>query len=146
MPLHTGSVGPCRWSLVQGNFGEEETTGFYAYLREMVRTVRPQQLVLDIAYDTPMPSPLQRRQIIEILSSSPDLGLVAGHALVMNTTLGRGLLTAINWVVRPPFEEQVFSEPSAAMRWLKERNPALDLEALRRDILRACPGFDALRW
>jgi hypothetical protein len=64
----------------------------------------------------------------------------------MNTTIGRGLLTAINWVVRPPFKEQVFAEPSAAMRWLKERNPALDVEALTRDLQRAHPGFNALRW
>lgn len=146
MAIYTGETGPCRWSLIHGDIGEAELTGFLAYLRDLAANVRNKQLVLDMTFETPMPNAVQRRQITEILQSSPDLHIVAGHALVMTTTLGRGLLTAINWVVRPPFAEQVFSEPEAAMSWLHSRNGALEVGALRRDIRRACPEFDKLRW
>ena len=146
MPVFTGESGPCRWALIQGELDETSVAAFIAHLRGLTEDVRPRQLVLDVLHDVPMPTALQRRQIVEVLQSSDKLDLVAGHALVNNAAIGRGVLTAINWLVRPPFDEKVFSSLDDAALWLQERNPALDPAALAASIRRAYPGFDRLRW
>ena len=144
--LYTGSSGPCHWSVIQGAMTEADTDAFVAHLRRLASDARAGQLALEIAYDMPMPTPVQRRRIVEVLNGSPKLELVAGHALVVNSQIGRGLLTAINWVVRPPFEERVFSRPDDALGWLRERNPDFDPQALLRSVESTCPGFARLRW
>lgn len=117
-----------------------------AYLRKVVCFPVRGQLVVDFLHDVPMPTPLQRRRLVDVLKSSDKLHLVAGHALVVNSTFGRGLLTAINWVVRPPFEEQLFAAPEPALRWLEQQNPAFDSRQLLQDVRRASPEFKSLKW
>lgn len=142
----TGAFGPCRWSFIQGALTEADVDAFVDYLRDLAATLEPGQVVLDIAYDLPMPTPVQRRRIVDTLKGASNLERAAGHAFVINSSIGRRLLTAINWVLRPPFEERVFSHPEEAVRWLEERNRDLDGAAVLRRIGRMVPGFDALRW
>lgn len=146
MTLHTGEAGPCVWSLIQHDLDDETLEGFLAYLGRLATDAVPGQLVLDMCFDIPMPTPVQRRRIVGVLESSPKLEYVAGHALVINSTVGRGLLTAINWVVSPPFDEKVFGRPEEAFEWLAQRNPAFDAEQLLRSVRAAHPDFDRLRW
>lgn len=146
MTVYSGHVGPCAWSVVQGALDDETIEGFLSYLRGVADDAAPGQLVLDMCHDLPMPTPVQRRRIIEVLNGSKKLDLVAGHALVVNSTIGRGLLTAINWVVTPRFEEKLFARPDQAFEWLAERNPAFDADALLAAVRAAHPGFDQLRW
>lgn len=107
---------------------------------------RPRQLVLDITHEMPMPTAVQRRRIVEVLSSVPDLSFIAGHALVVTSTVGRGLLTAINWVVRPGFDEKVFSNPQEALPWLVQRNSAFDPDRFMQTLRAAVPELDTLQW
>lgn len=146
MTLYSGDAGPCAWSLIHGDLDEPTIEAFLTYLRGLAQHAVPGQLVLDMCFDIPMPTPVQRRRIVEVLQSSPKLELVAGHALVINSTIGRGLITAINWVVRPPFEEKLFSRPEQAFEWLAERNPSFDGDRLLRSVRAAHPDFDRLRW
>lgn len=136
----------CHWALVRGGFDDDAASTFIAHLRHMSANVQEGQLVLDLLHDIPMPTALQRRQIVEVLQRSDRLHLVRGHALVSNAAIGRGVLTAVNWVLRPPFEEKVFSKPDDAMGWLKERNSAFDSVALTASIRRAFADFERLRW
>ena len=103
-------------------------------------------LILDITHDVPMPTAVQRKRITEIIGNAANTRLLAGHALVVNSPVGRGALTAINWVVRPKFDEKVFGNPKDAVAWLVERNPALDGAALLGDLSRAVPELAKLRW
>lgn len=146
MAIYSGSVGPCAWCVVDGQLDDETVDGFLVYLREVAANAVPGQLVFDMCHDVPMPTPVQRRRIVETLKSSAKLDLVAGHALVINSTIGRGLLTAINWVVSPRFEEKLFGSPQQALPWLEERNPAFQPAELLRSVRATCPNFDALRW
>lgn len=144
--LYTGDAGPCAWSFIRGELDDETVGRFLEYLRNLAKHAVPGQLVIDLCYDVPMPTPVQRKRIVEVLQSSPKLDLVAGHAFVINSTIGRGLLTAINWVVRPPFEEKVFTQPREAMDWLEERNATFDRKRLLTSIYDACPSFASLDW
>jgi len=142
----SGHVGPCAWSVVEGALDEETIERFLRYLRGVADDAVEGQLVLDMCHDLPMPTPVQRRRIIEVLNGSTKLDRVAGHALVINSTIGRGLLTAINWVVTPRFEERLFARPEQAFEWLEERNPSLDRVGVLQAVRAAHPHFDALRW
>lgn len=146
MSVVTGRTGACAWSVVQGNITEAKVALFTAYLRDVADKIVPGQVVLDIVQDVPMPTPVQRRQIVDTLNGSPKLELVAGHALVINSMMGRGLLTAINWIVKPPFEEKLFADPMEALRWLQSRNDELCADDILSDIRSAVPEFDQFTW
>lgn len=146
MTFYRGMLGPCRWACVIGEFSDQDVEGFLSHLRDVVEHRVPGQLILDITHDVGMPTAVQRKQIAEIIGRATNLQLVGGHAVVVNSAVVRGTLTAINWVVRPSFEEKVFGNPRDAVAWLAERNPALDGAALLQDIERAVPKLGNLRW
>ena len=146
MSLVTGTSGVCEWAFVQGALDDATTDLFVAHLAGVAERIEQGHVVLDITRDVGMPSPVQRRRIMQALQAAPKLDLVAGHALVINSTLGRGLLTAINWAVRPPFEEKICASPEEALSWLTSRNPKVDGARVLADVERAVPGFAALSW
>lgn len=146
MAFHRGTFGPCWWSCVIGSFSEDDVRGFLEHLRAAAGQAGAGSLILDITHDVPMPTPVQRKKITDIISKAPNLNLVAGHALVVSSPLARGALTAINWVVRPKFDEKIFGNPGDAVAWLVERNAELDGAGLLKDLASGIPGLDALKW
>lgn len=102
---------------------------------ESDRVLRSGEVILDMLYDVTMPTPVQRRRIGGVVEGSSALQQTGGHAVVTNSTLGRSLMTAINWVVRPSFEERIFGCPQEALEWLREKNPGVD----RRRCSGPCP-------
>jgi hypothetical protein len=146
MSFHGGALGSCRWSCLVGDLTPQDEADFLQHLRSMIGSVVPGMVVLDITHDMPMPSAVQRKKITDILGSRRDLHIIGGHAFVSNSPMGRGLLTAINWVIRPPFEESVFSRPVDAIAWLAQRNRTVDGASVLQSITRAFPGFEQLRW
>lgn len=129
-----------------GKFSDSDVERFLAHLRDAVAHLEKGDLILDITHDMPMPTAVQRKRITEIIGGAARTDLLAGHALVVNSPVGRGALTAINWVVRPRFDEKIFGDPKHAVAWLAERNPALDAQALLGDLARAVPALASLRW
>lgn len=109
---------------------------------------RRAEVVLTVLNGAPMPSVTRRRRLTETISSAQANGgyLFAGHAVVTNNSVTRGLLTALNWVVKPKYDERVFKAPAPALEWLTPRCPALQPSAVVADLNRANPEFDFLRW
>lgn len=142
----SGEVGVCRWAFFRG----ATTDDMVAQLVAHVRATRPREgsVLIDIAYDVTLPSALQRTRIAEAVKDA--LGShrrsIAGHALVTNSGVTRAALTAINWLVRPQFPEQVFGDPSTGFEWLKEVSPGVDIEATQAAIRGAVPGYEKLAW
>lgn len=129
-----------------GRFSDSDVEGFLSHLRDAVAHLEAGDLILDITHDVPMPTAVQRKRITEIIGGASRTDRLAGHALVVNSPVGRGALTAINWVVRPRFDEKIFGDPKDAVAWLAERNPALDAQALLGELARAVPALASLRW
>jgi len=146
MSFHRGVQGPCRWACLIGGISDDDANGFLSHLRDAVAQLEKGLMILDITHDVPMPSAVLRKEISQIVAQAADAQLLTAHALVVNSPVGRGALTAINWVVRPKFDEKVFGNPHDAAAWLAERNPALDGAALIRDLERSVPGLAGLKW
>jgi hypothetical protein len=45
--------------------------------------------------------------------------LVRGVALVVKTAFERGFVTAISWILRPPYQQAVFDNLADAKAWAK---------------------------
>lgn len=146
MSFHCGELPGVSWACVVGEASDETLEAFVAQLERVGRRSLPGHVVLDLMHDVPLPNPLQRQRLTEAVQKVTARGGVGGHALVTNSTIARGVLSAINWFVRPAFPERTFREPKAAVAWLCSLNPKLDGDALLADIERHAPPFRALRW
>lgn len=142
----SGDVGVCRWAFFRG----ATTDAMVDQLVAHIRASRPREgtVLIDIAYDITLPSALQRTRIAESVKDA--LGshrrLISGHAVVTNSAVTRATMTAINWLVRPQFPEQIFSDPTSGLTWLKQLSPTVDLDATQAAIRAAVPGFSGLSW
>ncbi|MCA9642366.1 MAG: hypothetical protein KC492_16810 [Myxococcales bacterium] len=147
MALYSGQVGACFWTCVMGAFSDEEAAQFAEGILRLGALTRSQDIVvLDVCYDIPLPKPMHRKLIADAVEAIPDKSHVVGHALVSNSTVAQGVLTAINWFVKPVFPEKVFRDPSSGVAWLSAQLPSLSprriLDAMAQDV----PGFERLRW
>ena len=145
MPFFSGEHGGCAWSLTLGPVVAGDLDQFVAYIARFGRAIRPGYVVLDLVHSIAMPSSLERQRITDALAATPNKELLAGHALVTNSSAARGVLTAINWFVDRPFPERVFAQPAEAARWLATLSPALDSAELLRAVARESP-LRGLRW
>lgn len=142
----SGDVGICRWAFFRG----ASTDAMVEQLVTHIHGSRPREgtVLIDIAYDITFPSALQRTRIAEAVKDA--LGthrrLISGHAVVTNSAVTRATMTAINWLVRPQFPEQIFSDPASALAWLNQLSPTVDVDATQAAIRAAVPGFDRLAW
>ena len=48
-------------------------------------------------------------------------GVLRGMAVCLSSTIARGGLTAINWLVRPPYPTTAFESVASASVWLKRQ-------------------------
>lgn len=142
-----GRFGPVSWSVVSGNVTPDVFDAFCDHLEALAKRQDPGQLVLDIFHDISRPTAIQRQRAANILANAPNLKLVAGHAFVTNSVVGRGALTAINWMFKKEFPERVFPNPPDAMAWLAQQNPALVPGDLARHLQQVTGGtLDRLAW
>lgn len=102
--------------------------------------------VLDLAYDVSMPNPMQRKLITEAVAALPRKDLIAGHAVVSNSTVARGVLAVVNWFTKPTFPERVFGEPKEAVEWLVDLQPDVSPAAVLSDIRKRVPEFPSMQW
>ena len=146
MQIIVGTWQRCHWQCLVGAI---DTAGWERYIEHMW-SVHPRlergDVILDLWHDTGRPSPKSREQFTSSFMQADGLDRVHGHAFVTNSALSRGVLTAVNWVVKRPFPEKLFASPDDAMPWLQGVAPALDLAGLQADLRAKVPGYAALRW
>lgn len=139
--------GICRWSFLSGRFTDAEVEQFAEHIGALGRVTKPGYVVLDVAHEIALPTPLQRKRIATAVDEATrTTRSVTAHALATNSVTARGVLTAINWFVQRTFEEKVFADPRAALLWLRGFNDKLQPDAVLAEISRAVPAFARLRW
>ena len=146
MTLYAGFRMGCHWQVLVGPADEASWTQLIDRLIGLEAVVEPGDIVLDLWFDAGMPSSKNRARFTSEFTRSVITQRVQAHALVTNSTLSRGVLTAINWVIKRPFQERVFAQPADGLAWIGSLKPDLDIGALRRDIEMAVPGFTSLHW
>lgn len=88
-------------------------------------------MLINMGDHPPLPA-IQRKEVTEAMKADCQRhpGLLAGMAIVVHSVLGHGVMTAINWIAKPPYLFAAFDDEAPAMSWL------LDQLAQRRDEVR----------
>lgn len=147
MAMATGQLGCCHWQVMYGAASDADWDRFVDHLiDDLGPRLVPGDVVLDLWHDVGAPPAKARARFAERFLTAPTSRHLRAHALVTNSLVSRGALTAINWVIQRPFAERVFARPDDAFSWLVEYAPDLDVTALRAAIDVAAPGVLARRW
>ena len=111
-----GKVGFC----VSPNkeFPEDEWKEFNALFRRFAEKNEPAKYLLNYSL-THVPSPKQRKDSQE----NVDLLAIAAMAIVSDSVMARGVVTAYQWLFKVKFQTKAFSgaQTDAAVRWLCEQ-------------------------
>ena len=142
----TGETSLCRWAFGQGPVERGDIDAFVAHIRGTVD--RPGLVLVDILHNlTPAPAATDRRRIADAVNDVlVPCTAITGHAVVLNSAIALGAVTAMNWAVKTPFPEATFSSPERALAWARSRSPALDESAVLAAWRAQIPGFAALQW
>ena len=144
--MFTGSRPGCHWQCLIGPADEGTWTRYIDHMIALQKQVQPGDVVLDLWFDAGRPSAADRARFTSEFSASPVVQRVRAHAVATNSPISRGILTAVNWVIKRPFDERLFATPDAALTWLATMAPDLNTDAVQADLDSAIPGFRSLRW
>ena len=134
-----GRVGRLWWFYFTGPCTDETWRQYLDMVKRMVDTGMESTLVC-FAHLAAAPSPVQRKQMAEFIEANRvGLERLDRFALVIDSVVHRGAITAISWLVKKPFEERVFNSPISAVKWLTEGHPELDPEVVRASIAAQVP-------
>lgn len=96
------------------------------YLRcfdhDVIGMGEPYGIVLDLR-TTKSITPSQRQILTDSMASHSDADMCRGTAMVFESRLLRGILTAIFWVRRPAYPTRVFTSTLDAWAWMEELFP-----------------------
>jgi hypothetical protein len=102
---------------------DEEFAGWLVRLDRLFRRGERFALALDVR-DAPLPTATQRQEVAKLSSAWHERNprRMAAQAVVMNSALQRGILTAILWLSGPPIRPAPFLPPQTprrgCARWL----------------------------
>lgn len=140
-----GETGLARWSCGRGTVSPGDVDVFVRHIRET--RPRPGLVMVDLMHDISTPSASERRQIADAVRDTlTGIKIIAGHVVVTNSPVARGVLTAVNWIVKTPFPETTSSTPAAGLAWARAQSPALDVDAVLAEINAQVPWWSGLRW
>jgi Protein kinase domain len=135
----SGRVGRLWWFHYTGPCTDETWRQYLGHVQQMLDSGRPSTLAC-LAHHADAPSAVQRKQLADFIDGNRSaLERLDRFALVIDSMIHRGAITAIGWLVRKPFEERIFNSPLAALKWLTENHPELDAETVRASIAAQVP-------
>lgn len=96
---------------------DDDIEALFASVREVFRARRRVVLLVDASNSGLSAS--QRKLLIGLMREHEDefRRWVQDSALVVRSALARGTLTALLWMMKPPYEQKVFSSLDDALSW-----------------------------
>ena len=84
---------------------------------------RGRQVALHLGMRASGLSSLQRKRMSEFAKTNERTlaRVIIATAIVADSPMVRGVITAINWFAPPPYPQRVFSRRAEAETWLRER-------------------------
>jgi serine/threonine protein kinase len=135
----SGRVGRLWWFHYSGPCTEEMWRQYLEMVERMIDGGQECTLAC-LAHRADAPSPVQRKRMAAFIEKNHDgLKRLDRFALVIDSTVHRHAITALSWIVKKPFEERIFNSPLSAIKWLTEKHPALDPEAVRASMASQVP-------
>lgn len=127
-----------RWPMVvihsPGNVDPEtvDYDSFYDEFSRLRHEDRPFCVLHDLRGVRSM-GPDRRRRFVEYANTHMDSvrRLIAGYAVLLDSQIMRGVVTAVLWFVRPPCPMKVFTKERDAEEWLATLEPTVNLESKR---------------
>lgn len=113
-----------RSPIVSCRYPEHVTDAFVeelsAELIALAKGSRRFGLLVDATVAQPL-TPKQRALIVAAVEDHEPLFVAScvGQAVVMHSALGRGVLTALSWLKKPPFPMKTFNTVDDAEAWLR---------------------------
>ena len=95
--------------------------------------------MLTVTFEAIPPNASERKLLADMLRSG-DADRVSAHAMVTDSALVRGVMTALDWVVKKPFKESAFADAREAVRWLATFTPELHVTEVVLAISAAVPA------
>jgi hypothetical protein len=131
----------CRWSYLTGEpFDEQLWRQYIQTCFELSQQLSARATMLTLGLSGALPPPSARRELARHLKQlDAKLLMFAGSAMVFDSALARGSLTAINWIVKKPYPEKVFADVNAALTWLSSLRAEFDAEAVWSSIESSVP-------
>lgn len=122
-----GKSGPCWWSYFTGTISKDDWDQYLQMCRELVAGVMNERsVVLAMAYRSTSPTAPQRGALADLLKQyEAQFQRLEAFALVSDSAIVRGTVTAINWLTHKPFPEKVFGDPREALDWLHGVEPGV---------------------
>lgn len=81
----------------------------------------------------------QRSALTAALKHPRTREACTAHTFVSDSKIGRGVLTAVGWLMSKPYQERIFDTLDPALQWLGGFRPSLDWTTVARDIRSAVP-------
>jgi len=141
MPFWSGRVGNCLWSYAHDKASTSDWESYLAAHRRALTTAPRPTTMLTVVYQASPPNAGERKMLADMVRGSADA--ILAHAMVADTAIARGVLTALDWLVKKPFKESVFSDVREGVRWLTTFTPELRVTEIVLAIAAAVP-HDAL--
>jgi len=123
-----GSLPACLWSVHTGSVTDEDWSAYVGRIGDAPEEYRAGACILTVVVRGQRPSAVQRRQLADVIETVPE-GLFA-HAFVTDSAAIRGVLTALQWLIRKPYVEKSFVRVPPALHWAKETVRGLDPDAV----------------
>lgn len=130
MAIWCKQVNGCFWGYGCGDYTAEE---YAQFLDDYSRMTRGAHFFID-ANMKPLTA-AQRAQMGNMLKEKVGERLVA-FAMVSDSTIMRGIVTAVTWLFPPSYAMTIAKDPDKALEWLHQAYPGFSVEQVREDICR----------
>lgn len=141
MALWQGRVDALFWSVHHATVTADEWDAYLDALRGLldIMSASKRGACLTLAYRVEAPNAARRKSLAAIIEG-PRARWLTRHALYTDSMATRGVLTALDWIVKKPYEERAFGDPLEAIRWICESAPGVSATDLARTITDAVPA------
>ena len=134
MPFYQGRVGKHWWMLIDTDFTADDWASMIKTL-EADTNVTQLVIVLDLKINN-APNAIQRSVLSE---AGKRLRNLKANAILTNSSVVSGILTAQNWFISKRYQEKSFTAADKAITWLNTFTPGFDHQEVLADVLKTAP-------
>jgi hypothetical protein len=110
-------------TLPEGNLSDDEVVYLLDLYNQLVKErAQPYALVMDVSKTAKL-NLKQRKMLVDNMKANKEFTekYCVGNAMVFDSVLLQGVLTAVFWVFKPKYETKIFTQAPDAIEWAKSR-------------------------
>lgn len=129
------------WSVHNGKISDSEWATYIAAVKDTFARYRAGDSGAGVtfAYEVVPPNAAQRKALAEVIIG-PGSQYLGRHAFYSESVVTRSVLTALDWLVKKPYEERIFGNPIEAVQWASAGVVGGDVDAVIDEIIEHVPA------